>query len=255
MKTAGNWDGGADTHAQSGTPARPGPAAATGEQRTGPSLSASSGTWGELNGPWGLPCHTLEPCLRLRKMGDSRCPGTRTGGSNSSGKALLPTDPGAGQWTGWSEERRAGVPKRAGGPVRTRLLGAALLSRAPLSCPFLPQAPTLCCTPRQAPCLCLGPTASHPPREKSQVLSSRGLFRLSPLCPTPGPQHTNTLSVYHRLSPSPPKLPADLRPGHTQPSREAAMLTKHCINSVDLIPDCLHPYKYLPTGSSRMKDR
>lgn len=203
-----------------------------------------------------LPATLRNPGLRLRKMGDSRCPGTRTGGSDSSGKALLPTDPG-----GWAMEgvgpRKGGlgVPRRAGEPVRTRLLGAALLSRAPLSCPFLPQAPTLSCTPRQAPCLCLGPTASHPPREKSQVLSSQGLFRLSPLCPTPGPQHTKTLSVCHRLSPSPPKLPADPRAGHTQPSREAAMLTKHCTSiRVDLIPGCLHPYKYLPTGSSPMED-
>ena len=113
---------------------------------------------------------------------------------------------------------------------------------APLPCPFsLPPRPASC-TPRQAPCLCLGPRASHPPREKSQVLSFRGLSRFSRLHPTLGPQHTNTLSVCHHLSLSPPKSPADPRSGHTQPSREAAMFMKHYTStSVDLIPYWLHP--------------
>lgn len=79
----------------------------------------------------------------------------------------------------------------------------------------------------------LGPKASHPKRE-SQVLSLPGLSRFSQLHPTLGPQHTNTLSVCHRLSLSPPKSPADTKSGHTQPSREAAMF----INTV-LLPQRL----------------
>lgn len=61
---------GADTHLER-TPARPGPVAAAGEQRARPSLSAASGTRGELNGPWGPPRHILEPWYLSQKNGDS----------------------------------------------------------------------------------------------------------------------------------------------------------------------------------------
>lgn len=161
------------------------------------SLSASSGTRGELNGPWGPPRHTQEPWSPSQKNGGQSVSWHTDRRKRQLWEGSAPHRPrGLGNGGGWSEERRAGSAQEGRGAGEDQTPRCCTPLPCPTVLPVLTPSPDPVLHPKAgAMSLPRADGFSSPKREKSGPQLPGPLQTLPALPNTGTATHENPVRV------------------------------------------------------------